>query len=481
MNGMNENREDDIEGKKGCLDSGSNCMNDCTKSEDCVEVVNEGDDNSNNDCGKEFNDKDEEVVKKANVSNQNSGSKETNSSAGKSLADIVKSNMLDNKLIQVSTEVSEDGDNVVVFDDEIIELGSKKWNVDNLLDGDQEGIKEVINNGPWMVNNKPLVVQKWSIDMCMDKAEPKRIPVWVKMRNVLMEAWSVKGISALASSIGKPVIMDDITTRMCITGIGRIGFARVLVEIDAEKGIKDKIKIMHKSKSITEGTKKIVDVKYSWIPCICSHCKDFGHTDNGCKSKSKMGLMMVLIRNERRNVRGYNQWKTKNKFEYRKRKKDEEKGKGLNDNGGIDVGDYGFKTSNMQASGGSRNTKDNEKGSQKGSTSVDNNNRNGILGSNRFTLLNSLINGEDLIPNAEQRIIVDEFLSRKNEDNNVGMNGWTEEMKRYYRDRKKLFNASKEIEENEDVMEEECDEGSNVSRNEVEWVSLIRTLFDIFS
>nr|GFB89218.1 ATPase, F1/V1/A1 complex, alpha/beta subunit, zinc knuckle CX2CX4HX4C [Tanacetum cinerariifolium] len=77
------------------------------------------------------------------------------------------------------------------------------------------------------------------------------------MRNVHMEAWSVKGISALASSIGKPVIMDEVTTKMYVTCIGRIGFAKVLVEIDAEKGIKDKFEVMYKSKNISEGTKKI--------------------------------------------------------------------------------------------------------------------------------------------------------------------------------------------------------------------------------
>ena len=87
---------------------------------------------------------------------------------------------------------------------------------------DEEGIKEVINNGPWMVNSKPMVVQKWSIDMCLDKNEPKKIPVWVKMMNVPMEAWSIMGISALASSIEKPVIMDEVTTRMCVAGVGRI-------------------------------------------------------------------------------------------------------------------------------------------------------------------------------------------------------------------------------------------------------------------
>ncbi|GJU81796.1 RNA-directed DNA polymerase, eukaryota, reverse transcriptase zinc-binding domain protein, partial [Tanacetum coccineum] len=102
-----------------------------------------------------------------------------------------------------------------------------------------------------------------------------------------MEAWSVKGINALASSIGKPVIMDEVTTKMCVTGVGRIGFARVLVEIDAEKGNKGKIEIMYKSKNVAERTKEIVNIEYSWIPCICSHCKVFDHTDSYCKVKSK--------------------------------------------------------------------------------------------------------------------------------------------------------------------------------------------------
>ncbi|GKD74968.1 zinc knuckle CX2CX4HX4C containing protein, partial [Tanacetum coccineum] len=128
---------------------------------------------------------------------------------------MVKNNRLDNKLLHVPTKVSGNGDSIVIFDDEIIELGSQKWSLtvcgqyigcsmgfnearyhirrmwyrfgvnDIIVENgvfyfkfqDEEGINEVINNGPWMVNNKPLVVHKWSIDICMDKAEPNRIPV----------------------------------------------------------------------------------------------------------------------------------------------------------------------------------------------------------------------------------------------------------------------------------------------------------------
>ncbi|GKC81547.1 hypothetical protein Tco_1137264, partial [Tanacetum coccineum] len=79
--------------------------------------------------------------------------------------------------------------------------------------------------------------------------------------------------------------MDDVTTKMSVTSVGRIGFARVLVEIDDEKGIKDKIEIMYKSKTFAEGPKKNVDVEYSWFPCICSHYKVFSHADSYCRIK----------------------------------------------------------------------------------------------------------------------------------------------------------------------------------------------------
>ncbi|GJW00449.1 hypothetical protein Tco_1555700 [Tanacetum coccineum] len=42
------------------------------------------------------------------------------------------------------------------------------------------------------------------------------------------------GISALASRVGKPLVMDVFTASMCKIGVGRVGFARVLVEISTQ-------------------------------------------------------------------------------------------------------------------------------------------------------------------------------------------------------------------------------------------------------
>ncbi|GKG32579.1 zinc knuckle CX2CX4HX4C containing protein, partial [Tanacetum coccineum] len=65
---------------------------------------------------------------------------------------------------------------------------------------DEVGMNAVIEKG-WMVKNKPLFVYKWSPQIGMKKVEPKKMHVWVKITQVPLEAWSTKGISALASSL----------------------------------------------------------------------------------------------------------------------------------------------------------------------------------------------------------------------------------------------------------------------------------------
>nr|GEW18662.1 RNA-directed DNA polymerase, eukaryota, reverse transcriptase zinc-binding domain protein [Tanacetum cinerariifolium] len=65
-------------------------------------------------------------------------------------------------------------------------------------------------------------------------------------------------ISALASRIGKPLIMDASTTSMCTQNVERIGYARVLIKVSAKK------------------------VMYDWTPSVCFECDVFGHNVLGC-------------------------------------------------------------------------------------------------------------------------------------------------------------------------------------------------------
>ncbi|GJW27094.1 RNA-directed DNA polymerase, eukaryota, reverse transcriptase zinc-binding domain protein [Tanacetum coccineum] len=163
---------------------------------------------------------------------------------------------VDNKLKLIPTGIN-NGREVVMFDDEILQEGIKKW--------------QLTLCGHFVGYRMSYAELRWNTNVIMDKKEPKTLPLWVKLYSVPIEAWTVNGISAIASSLGKPLIIDKTTTRMRNEGRGRVGYARVLVEVYADKEFKDKIEICYKnSQNQIGGLSKFVEVEYLWKPPVCS-------------------------------------------------------------------------------------------------------------------------------------------------------------------------------------------------------------------
>ncbi|PWA38338.1 ATPase, F1/V1/A1 complex, alpha/beta subunit, Zinc knuckle CX2CX4HX4C [Artemisia annua] len=81
----------------------------------------------------------------------------------------------------------------------------------------------------------------------------------------------------------KPLIMDEVTTNVCKTGMGRLGFAGVLVEISAKKQFKDVIEIAYRKKDSSTRMVKYVQVEYDWKPTRCNHCCVFRHDEVNCR------------------------------------------------------------------------------------------------------------------------------------------------------------------------------------------------------
>ncbi|GJQ91234.1 RNA-directed DNA polymerase, eukaryota, reverse transcriptase zinc-binding domain protein [Tanacetum coccineum] len=111
----------------------------------------------------------------------------------------------------------------------------------------KEGIMNVIEKGPWLVDQKPLFVQRWEAGLCLSKAEPKKIPLWVKIFNIPLEAWNFESI------------------------------------IDVDNALIKSIEIYYKSL----GKSMMLDVEYAWRPPSCSHCKVFGHCFKKCKIRTR--------------------------------------------------------------------------------------------------------------------------------------------------------------------------------------------------
>ncbi|GJX32722.1 hypothetical protein Tco_0242577, partial [Tanacetum coccineum] len=294
----------------------------------------------------------------------------------KKFANIVNANKIDNKLMEISTEIGENGNEVVVLNDEMIESGCEKWknNIYGFFVGGQVTYSEA----------RYHLRRMWN-----------KFGYLELMKN---DGGSVKGINALASSLGKPIIMDDMTARMCTKGEGRINFARVLIEVEAGKGLKKEIEVFgHDNKNYMVKEREMQDTV---------------NEQNMNNSMKFADRPFTVVKNRKVNY-----------------EKDKSMG---NSNGESDL--------NGSNKEGTNEVHEDIMDKSKGKSTL--NESNG-----------KCIGDEDLILSIEHRKIVDNYMNKENEGDNINSQGWNNEMKRYYRDRKELFDATKEMEMEEDVEE----------------------------
>ncbi|GJR53134.1 putative RNA-directed DNA polymerase [Tanacetum coccineum] len=140
----------------------------------------------------------------------------------------------------------------------------------------------VLEQGPWLIRNIPIILTKWSPNLVLTKDKVTKVPVWVKMHKVPVVAYSEDGLSLIATQIGKPVMLDAFTSTMCADPWGRMGYARALIEVSAEKELKQEV-IMAVPEE--EGIGHIhvkIQVEYEWKPPLCDECHVFGHNLEQC-------------------------------------------------------------------------------------------------------------------------------------------------------------------------------------------------------
>nr|GEW22244.1 hypothetical protein [Tanacetum cinerariifolium] len=100
------------------------------------------------------------------------------------------------------------------------------------------GMDQVLEKGPWLIRKSPIILNKWTPSVSLKKGEVTKVPVWVKLYNVPVLEYSEDGLSLIATQIGKPIMLDALTSTMCVESLGRISFARALIEISANSELK---------------------------------------------------------------------------------------------------------------------------------------------------------------------------------------------------------------------------------------------------
>ncbi|MFS7888741.1 hypothetical protein Hanom_Chr00s000002g01598651 [Helianthus anomalus] len=146
----------------------------------------------------------------------------------------------------------------------------------------KEGMDKMIEDGPWMIRNVPIILKEWSASIKLEKEDIKAIPVWVKMHDVPLAAYTEDGLSLVASKIGVPKMLDSYTATMCAESWGRSSYARALIEVQARADLKRSVTVAIPSLDGNGYSKVEIKIEYDWEPLRCSSFCVFGHDDSSC-------------------------------------------------------------------------------------------------------------------------------------------------------------------------------------------------------
>lgn len=147
-----------------------------------------------------------------------------------------------------------------------------------------DGKNEVISQGTWYFDKRPLLVSNWGSGVGENKIT--ELPIWIKLSNVPGCYWTEEGLGHLASVIGRPLGADALTSRLNI-----IPFARMCVQYKVGEPLPDKIKAVDINPVTREKTIVEVNVSYQQKPKYCLGCKSLGHLVSTCPTTIRKWVM----------------------------------------------------------------------------------------------------------------------------------------------------------------------------------------------
>nr|GEU31439.1 hypothetical protein [Tanacetum cinerariifolium] len=160
----------------------------------------------------------------------------------------------------------------------------------------QSGLDRVLEQGPWMIRNQPLILTKWSPNLNLSKDKVTKVRLWVKIHKVPIVAYSADGLSLIGTQIGNPILLDAFTSSMCPSI--PIGYARSLIEVSVDRELKKDIIMVIPIVNGVGHTIETMKVEYEWKTSCCYECKVFGHALENCTKRVVVSIKEPNVENE---------------------------------------------------------------------------------------------------------------------------------------------------------------------------------------
>lgn len=131
----------------------------------------------------------------------------------------------------------------------------------------------VLNQRLWQIDGQTMFVAKWEPGMVPVKPELSSAPIWLELRNVPLQFFHEEGLEQIASLVGHPKCLHPSTANKT-----NIEVAKVFTIIDPRRPLPEAVNVQFESGEIRR-----VLVSSPWMPPVCSHCKEIGHSLRHCK------------------------------------------------------------------------------------------------------------------------------------------------------------------------------------------------------
>ncbi|XP_062114042.1 uncharacterized protein LOC133825062 [Humulus lupulus] len=134
----------------------------------------------------------------------------------------------------------------------------------------------VLENGVLQFDRKPVIVRPGTTDLSAIRLV-RSVPLWNRLHDLGLQYWGSKCLSALVSTIGKPLLVDKFTKER-----SRVQFARVLVEMEITDNPPRSFQFINEYGQVVEQS-----IEYEWLPTKCKSCSGFGHSMAECRKDLK--------------------------------------------------------------------------------------------------------------------------------------------------------------------------------------------------
>lgn len=130
----------------------------------------------------------------------------------------------------------------------------------------------VINQRLWQIEGQTMFVAKWDPGVVPKKPELTSAPIWLELRNVPLQLFHEEALERIAGLVGEPKFLHPSTANK-----KNLDVAKVFTIIDPRKPLPEAVNAQFDSGEIAR-----ISVSSPWMPPVCEHCKEIGHSLKRC-------------------------------------------------------------------------------------------------------------------------------------------------------------------------------------------------------